>query len=305
MQEKLSKIYDLIQEKWIRKDSFFVFLNLVDKNLQNFFEENLDKKTFENLFYRQFFMMLDHNKKEQFLESFLNLLKYKNEIVFLCEKFHFELIFRDFQAWEQIFRIEIFDILLYHYEKYKNLLENNNFENWVQRLLKIPIFQIFDWEKFVKFDLVFYIFDKYIDISDCSNWFIFSIYFEEKEVYRSSIFLWYNKILISSIQWFSIVKEWNYFGKFYKILLFIILEISKKLEKNILWFSNKNHPCKFHTVWKGFSWDYDNIFENIWMKKKNESYYFWESFDLKIKNLNLIIKWNIEQNLDIFLSFLK
>lgn len=304
MQEKLSKIYDLIQEKWIRKDSFFVFLNILDKNLQNFFEKKLDKKTFENLFYRQFFMMLRHNKKEQFLESFINLLKYKNEIIFLCEKFHFELIFKDFQTWEQIFRIEIFEILFFHYEKYKNLLENNNFENWIQKLSKIPIFSIFDSEKFINFDLVFQIFDKSLDMSDCSNWFTFSVFCNKKEIYAISFFIWEKDILISNIQGFT-DKNLENLINYKKILLFLILEISKNLEKNILWFSNQNHPCKFHTVWKWFCWDYDNIFKNFWMEKINENYYFWKEIDLEVKNLNEIIKQNISKNIDTFLIFLK
>lgn len=299
MKEKLSKIYDLIQEKWIKKDSVFIFLDIFDRNLKRNFEENLDKKTFENLFFRQFFMMLKHNKKEQFLESFLNLLKYKNEIIFLCEKFHFELIIKDFQVWEQIFRIEIFEILLFHYEKYKNLLEN-----WIQKLSKIPLFSIFDSEKFLNFDLVFHIFDKSLDMSDCSNWFTLSLFWDKKEIYAISFFIWENNILIWNIQWF-LNKKLENFINYKKVLLFSILEISKNLERSILWFSNKNHPCRFHKVWKWFCWDYDNILKNFWMDKLNKDYYFWEKWNLEVKKLNEIIKQNISNNIDKFLIFLK
>lgn len=297
LESKISKIYDIIQEKWIRKNSFFIFLNYIDENLENFFRENLNQKTFENLFFRQFFMILKHNKKEQFLQSFLNLLKYKKQIIDLAEKYHFELFIRDFQTSEQIFRIEIFDLFLKHYEKYKNLLENKNFENWILKLEKIPLFQIFDWENFLTFNLVFQIFDKNLDTSDCSNWFTCSIYFEDEESYGISFFIWNDKILVSSIQWFYSLKDSSNLMKFNKILLFTILEISKKLNKNILGFSNKNHPCRFHTVGKGFCWDYDNIFESIWMEKMDENYYFWKFEKLKVKNMNEIIKANVEYNL--------
>lgn len=287
---------------WLSKNSILFFFKILDKWLIDYLKENISDRAFQNLFFRQFYFLIEKNKIDLFIISFNFLIRNKKQIIFLLANYHYELIFREYLDNKIIFRYEIYNILIQNIEYIKKL--DLKYEKWIYILYTLNLISLNIWSCFKDISLNIQFFDNSIDASDSVNWITLSIYDWNIEFFSVSFYVWKGNLIISNIQLFS--YDDIYIIKPHKILLYTLLKIWKRLGiEKVISFSNENHPCKYHTINNWFKWNYNNILKNIWMNFIQDNYLYWNLCNLEVKWLNMFIKENIDYNLENIFKFLK
>jgi len=301
---EVKKVNSFFDKYWVSKKSILLFFENYEKWIIREIKNNISNRAFENLFFRNFYFLIKNKKIELFLVSLIFLLKNKDKIFFLLNNYHYELIFRDYLEWKIIFRKEIYHILEENI-LYINKL-NLKYENWISKLYNLNVFSINYWTNIKEINLNISIYNNELDIQDYQNSISINISSWTENIYNLSFYMSKDNLLISNLQFFKWSSKYIIISRYSKTLLYVLLQILNRLRiKNIISFSNENHPCKYHKISGWFKGDYNNILKNIWMKLDVDWYLYWNLDNLKIKGLNYFIKQNIDYNIKDIYKVLK
>lgn len=291
-------------QNWISKKSILSIFEKYEKWIIIEIKNSISIRAFENLFFRQFYFLARNWKFELFLESMNYLINNKDIIIYLLNNYHYELIFRDYLEERIIFRKELFNILKENLNI--GIVYNKQYKDWYYNLYSVNLLNINSWNIYKTIDFNLWIYDNSSDIQDMQSSISLNITSWNIKIYNLSFYYNWNNIFISNLQFFKWSNNFIITNRYHKILFYILLEITKKIWiKEIISFSNQNHPCKYHEINNWFKWDYDNICKNIWMKLWQDWYLYWEIDELEVKWLNIFIKENIDYNIQNIFNILK
>lgn len=283
-------IVQKICSQWISNKWVILLLELFIPGITQKLTVELSERAYNNLLFRQFYFLLKNGEYHRFIQSVVFLKAHESRILELLRHYHYELIFRDFTDGGILFRFEMYDILE------QNLIHIGhipvNFIDGHSNIYEVPLLDIYDWNDKKN---IFLQIEMYDTSSDCQLWISnlsFSIKTQDTLIHTLRFYLWKESVFIGDMQHWKNAKDYlSLEKKYYRIGLYLLLKIIKKLNIiEVMSFSNRIHPCRYHFDNWGFRWDYDNICQSLWMIETNEWYFLASIWDLHSKNINPFIQ---------------
>lgn len=300
METKISKI-EKICKNGINNKTILLLVEVFAPSITRKIHDSISKRAFDNLYYRQLFFLIQQWKYQAFLNNIFYLSLNINDIIMLLEFYHYELILKDYEDSDFVFRAEIFHILIFH----KNYLSRNNSlhnQDSLWTFLEIPLIAVYKSTiESITISLALQIFNQTNDFQDWANAITFSINDGSQRIYTLCFYIGENEILISNLQYWKWAKSYVIVERYSRILLYLLFKIFWKApQKKLISFSNANHVCRHHTIHNGFHGDYDMILSTLGMKQDEEKYFSGALDNLKIPHINPFIAENIDVNLPLF-----
>lgn len=291
-------IVQKICSQWISNKTVIVLLELFIPGIVKKLSTELSERAHNNLLFRQFYFLLKNGEYQRFIQSVVYLKANQSRIFQLLQHYHYELIFRDFTDGGLLFRFEMYDILEQNLTRICNIPVN--FVDGHASIYEVPLLDVYDGNEKKN---IFLQIEMYDISSDCQLWISnlsFSIKTQDILIHTLRFYLWKERVFIGDLQHWKNAKDYlSLEKKYYRIGLYLLWKILNRLFiVEIMSFSNRIHPCRYHFDNGGFRWDYDNICQSLGMTETEDGYFIASIEDLNAKNINPFIQRTLDFHFD-------